>query len=357
MKWRVLKVVYATLVASVFSVSAFSQNYYLVIGAFSTEKDNVKEITSFLPGNSADTAYTVKTDNSTLQFYVMKSTHEDVVVAKSLQLRSEVSHPDEQALASSRSSFETSAASSDATGVSENIAVKPHGKYFKFIIADSNGDLIPGSVHQLNPFNGTEVERYQTDRYIDISRPAGRQPMELVCAPFGYKPVEKFVDYTSPWLTEGAFMDDRGAWVIPYSLEKLEAGDVSLLYNVSFYNDAVVMLPTSKTSLDQLVDVMKNNPDYAITVHAHCNGKNPRKIIALGEEENYFEVTGSKEIEASAKQLTRLRAEAVKSYLAANGIEPQRVKVYAWGGSNMLAKPTDPNSKINDRIEIEILKH
>jgi outer membrane protein OmpA-like peptidoglycan-associated protein len=355
MEWRVLKRVYATFVASVISVTAFSQNYYLVIGAFSTEKNDVKEITGFLPGNSVDTSYTVRTDNSTLQFYVMKSSKEDAA-AKSIELRNELSNREKSSSKYELSDMTASAATSEANLPSENAALKPHGKFFKFIITNQEGQFMPGLVHLVDPISGAEVERFQTDQYIDIARPNSRQQLDIVCAPFGYKAVEKVVDYSSPWLTEGAFIDNRGAWVIPYAIEKLEVGDVTGLYNIGFYKDGAILLSASKDNLDQLANLLTTNPKYVITLHSHCNGKNMRKVSVPIDFKDPFDIQNGKEVELSAKDLTKLRGEAVKAYLVANGIEQNRVKVYGWGASDMLVKHTDPNSKINDRIEIEIMK-
>jgi outer membrane protein OmpA-like peptidoglycan-associated protein len=148
--------------------------------------------------------------------------------------------------------------------------------------------------------------------------------------------------------------DEKGAWVIPYQLERLKKGDVSVMYHVAFYKDAVVMLPQSKGELDELVSMMKDNPDYKIKIHGHCNGNNTRKIIALGSPKNYFNVDGSDQRNGSAKDLSKFRADAVQDYLAENGISKDRSSVYAWGGLNMLVPETSTSAKLNDRIEIEI---
>jgi outer membrane protein OmpA-like peptidoglycan-associated protein len=68
-------------------------------------------------------------------------------------------------------------------------------------------------------------------------------------------------------------------------------------------------------------------------------------------------MTGSNEIKGSAKELSRLRAEAVQTYLADHGVDAGRTELFAWGGSNMLVSETSTSAKLNDRIEIEIMKH
>ena len=108
--------------------------------------------------------------------------------------------------------------------------------------------------------------------------------------------------------------------------------------------------------MDELVNMMKLNPDYSIKIHGHCNGNYDRRIIALGQSENYFNIEGSDEIPGSAKDLTKLRAEAVQSYLEKNGINRERSKIFSWGGSHMLVGETSSSARLNDRIEIEIMK-
>jgi outer membrane protein OmpA-like peptidoglycan-associated protein len=179
-------------------------------------------------------------------------------------------------------------------------------------------------------------------------------PMTVVCGVFGYKEVVHEIDYTDPTAVPDATKDKNGAWIIPYKLERMKKGDISVMYQLAFYNDAVVMLPISKTELDELVNMMTDNPDYKIKIHGHCNGTKPRRIIALGASKNYFDVKGSNEIKGTSKDLSRLRAEAVQTYLADHGVDTKRCDVFAWGALNMLVDENSNSAKLNDRIEIEI---
>ena len=45
-----------------------------------------------------------------------------------------------------------------------------------------------------------------------------------------------------------------------------------------------------------------------------------------------------------------------RSYLADNGVDPERVKVFSWGASDMLVKADSPNAAFNDRVEIEFTR-
>jgi outer membrane protein OmpA-like peptidoglycan-associated protein len=374
MKWRGVKTACAAVVLSALCSSAYSQNYYLVIGAFSTESDNVKEFTSYLPSNQFDTAYTIQSNNNSLHLYIMKTT-KDAALAKGAKLQEEMANASTNGpilAADQRLDMETkttmaepgyesltataSSKTSETVSAGGGAPLKPKGKYFKFTIASDDGSILPGEVHHVDRAQERELGSFSTDLYIDMMKPGPAEPMNVVCGLFGYKEIEKYIDFANPSQTEGAYQDEQGAWVIPYKLERLERGDVSVMYNVGFYKDAVAMIPASKKDLDVLVSMMKENPNYAIKLHSHCNGKYSREILVPALNNNYFETTGSAQIKASAKELSALRAEQIKSYLMLNGIAQDRIKYYAWGGSEMLVKESDPNARLNDRIEVEILK-
>jgi outer membrane protein OmpA-like peptidoglycan-associated protein len=375
MNWRGVKTACAAVVLSALCLPAFSQNYYLVIGAFSSESDNVKEFTSYLPSGQFDTAYTIQSNNNSLHMYIMKTSSRETALAKGMKLQEElatvngtetvlpsnqridmetkmmVAEPQYESLTASASNK-----SSESVPSGGNVPMKPKGKYFKFTIASEDGSIMPGEVHHVDRLDQKELGSFSTDLYIDMMKPGPTEPMTVVAGVFGYKEVDKYIDFANPSDTEGAYQDEHGAWIIPYKLERLEKGDVSVMYNVGYYKDAVAMTPPSKRDLDELVSMMKQNPNYVIKVHAHCNGKYGREVIALGADNNYFETTGSTQVRASAKELTNMRAQAIKSYLMLNGISEERVKSYAWGGSEMLVSDKDVNARLNDRIEIEVLK-
>ena len=254
----------------------------------------------------------------------------------------------------------TVATAEPTDSVGEEVPAAPptviKGKLFKFTIQTDDGKPVKGEIHNVDFRRGRDLGIYKTNQYIDITRPSTRNnPLSLVCGIFGYKEIVKMLDYDNPAFMESkAFQDGNGAWVIPYQLERMKKGDVSVMYHVSFYKDAVVMLPPSKSEMDELVNMMTDNPEYKITIHGHCNGSNSRKIIALGPSKNYFSTQGSSEITGNAKELSKLRAQAVQNYLIDHGIDKSRTQIYAWGSQNMLAPETGPSAKLNDRIEIEI---
>jgi outer membrane protein OmpA-like peptidoglycan-associated protein len=366
---------------------ASSQHYYVVVGAFAAD-ENASEFKGYLP-QQADTFYTNSNNEHALHFYVLKTSDKQSAISKSNQLKQQietwkgakteivkntpeqgVSGPVDMRLGSASQNDKSSVAdpandagsaggaASSSLANAGKIPAPPVGKYFKFEIEGPEGGPIPAKVHHVDFDKGMELASYNANTFVDLLRPGhADKPMAVVCGVFGYKEVHKYIDYGNPSATvEEAFVDSQGTWVIPYKLERVEKGDVSLMYNVSFYKDAVVMRKPSRTDLDELVKMMHNNPYYEITVHAHCNGKGKREIIALGTEKNYFDASGSVKVEGSAKHLTILRAEAVRSYLVDHGVDPGRIEIFPWGASDMLVKPDGPHANLNDRVEIEFTR-
>lgn len=379
------------------STTVSAQQYYVVIGVFAKE-DNAIKFTGYARSKFLNAEYLINRQRSRYYVFTMRTSVMERAQAHNRMLRSETEfadawiyegllgddqpptqeeqpfvdepnldtlviantidimdlpeqpEPDPQGMDSlSTDSVTTTAAPQPV------VLPKAKGKYFKFKIEDTEGNTMPGEVHYVDLDRGRDIGTFKANDYVDLLSPGRDRPLTIVCGIFGYQEVIKFIDYNNPGTTEGAYQDEHGAWVIPYKLERLQKLDVSVMYKVSFFRDAVVMTRESKPEMDQLVSMMKLNPEYKIKVHAHCNGNNDRRIIALGTPKNYFDIKGSNEIPGSAKQLTSMRAEAIVSYLSENGINADRIKTYSWGGTNMLVGETSSSARLNDRIEIEIL--
>lgn len=376
-----------TVLTGIFLPVVAQKNYYVMVGAFSAE-GNATELTTHLPSMNLDTAYAMQDQDKTMHLYLLKTSSQDIALAKALELQNAVDHQRMEAglengeyesmevsnrpegktitlkkgighfagAVGTEDASSAQALEGNAAGSSSGAPLRPKGQLFKFSIVNDKGSLIPGKVHHIDFEREHEVAAYTANMYADILNPGRDKEMAMVCGLFGYKEVEKFVNYNNPSEIEGVYKDENGAWVIPYELERLEKGDVSVMYNVAFHKDAVVMLPNSQSDLDQLVTMMNENPDLEITIHGHCNGKYSRKIIATDDNAGLFDMSAAKEINGSAKLLSSLRADAVRGYLMKNGIDEKRVKTFAWGGNYMLVDQDSPNAKLNDRIEIEIRK-
>lgn len=376
---------------------AQTQQYYVVIGAFAKES-NAKKFSGFARSRFFQATYEINPVKNLFYVYVIKSSIKKEAIDQVLILQKEDSFKDSWVFTGNLGSgsvtvpivevkpmpvkaepqatesipksdtvvvTEASKIVIDSSKVAEpevkvaneTVPRKAKGKFFKFAIISPTGESFTGAVHHVDLKKGKDIATYKSNEYSDVLRPANREePMTIVCGIFGYKEVTQLVDYLNPQLTSGAAQDENGIWTIPFTLERLKKGDVSVMYDVSFYKDAVVMVPRSQEELDELVSMMTSNPNYKIKIHGHSNGTAKRKIIALGKTKNYFDVKGSKQKNGTSKELSKERAEAVLQYLAEHGIAENRMEIMAWGGTNMLVSDTSPSAKLNDRIEIEILE-
>jgi outer membrane protein OmpA-like peptidoglycan-associated protein len=391
---------------------AYAQQYYVVVGAFASES-KAQMFNGYVRSHHYNGAYELYVPKNLFYVYVMKSSNHDeaIQLAKSLQTESEFKEAwvfngtlgngaevkqlvaeITQPIAQEKDSVAITAENiimdkpvpaevlkpADSTAQTKNEAENKNlavitkepannpsaadeippavkGKLFKFVIETPDGRLLHADIHHVDYSRGRDLATFNGNKYIDVPNPMKNNPMTLVCGVFGYKEVVKEIDYIDVGLVEGVKKDEHGAWNVPYKLERMKKGDISVMYNVTFYKDAVIMLPVSKPEMDELVNMMKDNSNYKIKIHGHCNGSNARRIIALGETKNYFDVKGSREIKGSAKDLTRLRAEAVQSYLVDKGIDKERTATYAWSSLNMLVDEHSKSARLNDRIEIEIM--
>lgn len=370
--------------------------YYVVIGAFAKES-NAKKFSGFVRSRFFKATYEMNTNRNLYYVYAIKTNSKKEAFDQVRLLQKEAAFRDSWVFKGSLGSSQPSVAVEQKppvitepepttnpqpepppteitppvaetkidtpTVVTETVPSAPEakpkrvvkGKLFKFTILTPDGAAYAGNVHHVDLQRGRDLATYSSTDYSDVPKPA-EEPMTLVCGIFGYKEITLMVDYGNPTLTEGATQDEENAWVIPFKLERLKKGDVSVMYDVSFYKDAVIMLPRSQEELDELVNLMNANPAYKIKIHGHCNGTNKRKIIALGKSRNYFDMKGSDEQNGTAKELSEKRAEAVRDYLVEHGIDQKRMETFAWGGTNMLVAETSASAKLNDRIEIEILE-
>jgi len=383
MKCRGVQAVLITVLAGMFVPGIAQKNYYVVVGAFSTE-GNAKDFTTYLPSLRADTAYLMTNDKNVVHLFVLRTDNEDAAIAKSEQLQHsleqsggklsgayesifvsnlrEVKKVSVTRAGDSESALKKSkdaASSRSPAGVSAGHVLAPEaaaGKLFKFTIVDPAGRELDGKVHYVDLRTERDLATYPAFVYTPLLNPGEKDDVAIVCGLFGYKPDEKYLNYADPSSIEGAYRDEKGAWVIPYNLERLKKGDVSVMYNVSFHKDAAIMKPESKIDLDELVKMMNDNPNYEITIHGHCNGKENRNITAMGNSQDYFTTRDSRQFFGTAKELSALRAEAIRKYASQHGIDEKRMRIYAWGGRYKLVKTDSEAAQLNDRIEIEIRK-
>jgi outer membrane protein OmpA-like peptidoglycan-associated protein len=123
--------------------------------------------------------------------------------------------------------------------------------------------------------------------------------------------------------------------VILYMYPALE-GVVIPLNNIFFAVDSAVLTPESFAELDRCVSFMSSNPGIFIEIGGHTNNQCSA----------YYCV-----------ELSKRRAKAVRDYLIAHGVDPQKVTARGYGKERSIdTNETPEGRKKNQRVEFTILK-
>ena len=137
----------------------------------------------------------------------------------------------------------------------------------------------------------------------------------------------------------------------------MKKGNKEVLDHIYFFKDAAVLRPESKYQVDKLVEIMKANPEERIRIHGHTNGDAPGTIIRRSNENaNFFSLENTVEDYGSAKELSEQRANLIKEYLIAHGIDKKRMSIKAEGGKMPIYNIDDEKAEANVRVEIEVLE-
>jgi outer membrane protein OmpA-like peptidoglycan-associated protein len=261
---------------------------------------------------------------------------------------------------------ETPPAAEDTATITENPEIKQYEhmtlgntEVFLSLYNGRNNRIVEGEVQVIDTEHSKLLTKVKGNEYLVLPDPKTKSgQLTLVCEAFGYRKVQEEINYPLPLAdTVKEHIDLMGTTiVINFDLVRYHKGDIAVLYNVYFYNDAAVMSPQSRYELNSLLQMMQENPKYRIRLHGHTNGNYHGKIINVGPDKNFFSLEGSKQSLGTAKDLSYNRAAIIKEYLVANGIAADRIEIKAWGGKRPLYDKHSVNAKKNVRVEVEILE-
>jgi outer membrane protein OmpA-like peptidoglycan-associated protein len=223
----------------------------------------------------------------------------------------------------------------------------------------ANDKMIDGTVEVIDTERSRLIDKTKGNDYYVIPDPkSNSKRVTLIGNVFGYRKVQNEISYP---IGEGDQSNPNLEMVgtimmIRFDMVRYVKGDINVLYNVYFYHDAAVMQPESKYELNNLLDMLIENPKYRIKLHGHTNGGHTGKYFYPGDDHDLFNMAGAKEGFATAKVLAAKRAEVIKEFLVSHGINGDRIEIKSWGGKKPLYDKGSENAKRNLRVEVEILE-
>lgn len=226
----------------------------------------------------------------------------------------------------------------------ETTPAKPAGKEFIFrLTTGTDNTTVSGPVY-LTQEPGIPPQRIASDEKVRIPPPASGK-LAIVCNVVGYKLAKRIIPYGN--------LIDTGELVVPIKLVPVAKGDYIELENVKFFDRTAIFTPASENELLQLVNLM-SNPRCRIRLYGHTQSNERGDITTLGTATNFFAPDPANTTSHGAgKELSRLRAEAVKAYLVSKGVNATRVSTKGYGTLLAVYEQADAN----DRIEVEIIKN
>jgi outer membrane protein OmpA-like peptidoglycan-associated protein len=380
---------------------------YVVIGAFRFQRNATRFTSHAQKDLRLDAKFELNKNRNLYYVYVLNTADRDQAIAEALRLRSESEFKDtwvysgnlgklkagQEAYAgvdinpaTNRAMDEVSVDKGQAAGTSESPVVEANNaesvpaetkpvteevkktaaepdseiegrKFFFSLARATDKEKVEGDVDVIDLDKVKKLGTYKANMDVKVGKPTGKSgKISLVCEVFGYRKVQKDVDYNNP-SGEGITADENGAVVVPFELTRLQKGDIAVMYNVYFFKDAAIMRPESRYEITSLLDMLKENPNYKIKIHGHTNGKANGKIISLEEgNTNFFSLSKTREGFGSAKKLSEERAEMIKDFLVTNGIDAARMQIKPWGGKRPIHDKHSTRAQENVRVEIEILE-
>lgn len=115
-----------------------------------------------------------------------------------------------------------------------------------------------------------------------------------------------------------------------------KVGDKLVLKNLHFYNRSGIFVPESRPILEELLKIMRSNPNLKIEIQGHI-------CCQMGTD-----------VEDTAK----VRALAVYNYLINNGIDKNRLSYKSFGSSkpiHIIPENNEEERNENRRVEIQII--
>jgi len=366
------------LVASCFfSHAVFSQtdasgkSYYVVIGAFTYEK-NAQDFIVWTKGLGLTPQYQINIPRKLFYVYTRKDNHWGIPVQEAERIRKLNPKLDEtwvyygtldplpeveenESMSEPINQVVDSASVNTTNPSSESPVEVDHSKQFYFDLMADDSTEIKAPIELIDLDQSKLVSLYPSNEKTKIQPINESGRIMLQTKVFGYRLKQIGLDFNHPTDSAGIRLDSS-TYHVPIQLKSLTVGDIAIMYNVFFFKDAAIMRPDSRYEVNSLVAMMQEFPNRRIVIHGHTNGTYSGKILIMGPAKDFFSQTGCVTTNGSAKYLSEERAKCIQQYLVANGIDASRMTIKAWGGKKMLFHHEHERAIENVRVEIEIAK-
>ncbi len=369
---------------------------YVVIGAFSMEKNAIKLI-DYAKKKNISAKYKIhptkdlyyvyeEVDKPSVEFKRIKESFPefyDVWVYRGELGRDGLVKSSESAIANntgnetevvSKMDQSAHAGISDAVGlkdsseqpieeeVSQNL-VKKENTYHVYLntINSKNMKEVKGRVNVIDPVRAKQLLVAKSHEITEVKDPKnGDNVIKLATDIFGFREVQQTIDLDNPVndTTRNYVHTIGDSIIVDFELQRFKKGDILVMYNVYFFKDAAIMRPESIYELNSLLDMLKENEKLVVKLHGHTNGNSHGKILHLDlEDKNFFSLNANhKEDNGSAKKLSLYRAYTIQNWLIEQGISPERMDIKGWGGKQMIYDKHDTQAYKNVRVEVEIVE-
>lgn len=137
---------------------------------------------------------------------------------------------------------------------------------------------------------------------------------------------------------------------IKIPLNPLRVGEKIVMHKIYFHPNTAVLKANSKNELEKLLSFIKENENYAIEIQGHTNGN--RKIK---KDKKYSHLGGEWNFSGSAKELSQLRSEKIKSFLEENGVNENNLVAKGYGGDKMIVEHPKNMKEAMKNIRVEII--
>jgi outer membrane protein OmpA-like peptidoglycan-associated protein len=230
---------------------------------------------------------------------------------------------------------------------------------FISVVQKGTKKILNGTVKIINWENKELLGNVKANSYYTIQDPKSKSgDIILLVSAFGFADAMQHMNYNE---TERETIKPNvtlfgNFFLLTFELERIKSGAQTTLSGVYFLGNAAIMVPGSKSQLNELLDMLNENPQMKIRLEGHTNGDARGEIITVGPSKNYFGLTTDKRTkQGSAKELSEARAEVIKSWLMDQGIASERVATFGWGDDKPLYHANSPFARRNSRVEVIVV--